>query len=99
MNPIATTLAIHRTTQLITEDTLTQPIRDAINNWAKGHADGSFRDKVATLSQCPACMSVWVTGGIMVASRFKVGRVLVRIMAGSGAALLLEAGIKRMERR
>lgn len=97
MNPLVTVLAIQRTTQLITEDTLTLPVRVAINKWAEGHAELSFRDQVATLAQCPACMSVWVTGGVLLASRFRVGRVLVRIMAGSGAALLLQAGIKRLE--
>jgi hypothetical protein len=98
VNPLVTAVAIQRTTQLVTEDVLTQPIRDAVNNWAKGHPDGSFRDRIATLSQCPACMSVWVTGGVLLASRFAVGRVLVHIMAGSGAALIVQAGIKRLER-
>lgn len=98
MNPLVTVLATQRLTQLVTEDELTRPIREAVDRWAAGAEEFSFKDRVATLLMCPACMSVWAGTGILVANRFKVGRPLVRILAASGAALIVNSGIKRVER-
>jgi hypothetical protein len=98
MNPVVTVLATQRLTQLVTEDELTRPFREGVNRWAGNAAEFSFKDRVATLVMCPACMSVWSGAGILLASRFRVGRVLVRVLAASGAALIVNAGIKRVER-
>lgn len=98
MNPVTAVLAVQRLTQLITEDELTRPFREGLNKWAGDAPEFSFRDRVATLFMCSACMSVWSAGGILLASRFRVGRVLVRVMAGSGAALMVNAVVKRLER-
>lgn len=98
MNPVVTVLAVHRLTQLLAEDTLTDPIRIRINDWAEGAPTHSFKDQVATLAQCRACMSVWSAAGILIASRSGVGRFLVRVLAGSGSALLLGAARDRIER-
>lgn len=98
MNPVVGVLAVQRLTQLITEDTLTDPIRMRINDWAEGAAQYSFKDQVATLAQCRACMSVWAAAGILVAARFRAGRFLIRVLAGSGAALLVAAVRERVDR-
>jgi Protein of unknown function (DUF1360) len=98
VNPVVVVLATKRLTQLIVEDELTRPVREAIDHWAKGAAEFSFRDRVATLAMCPACMSVWAGGAILLAGRHPVGRALSGVLAASGAALLLEAIVGRLER-
>lgn len=97
MNPVALALATARLTQLITEDELTRPIRKAINTWAKGAPEFSFKDRVAILASCSACMSVWSGAVVLVAARFRMTRPLVGILAASATALLLDAGRKRLE--
>jgi len=97
MNPVVAALATQRLTQLITEDELTRPIREAINDWAVGAEEFSFRDRVAVLASCSACMSVWSGAAILLASRSRWTRPLVRILAASGAALLVDAGRNRLE--
>lgn len=98
MNPITLALATQRLAQLITEDELMRPVRESINDWAKGAEEFSFKDRVAVLASCPACMSVWAAAGVLAASRFKAGRPLVRILAGSAAALMLTAAKDRIDR-
>lgn len=98
MNPVVVALATKRLTQLIVEDELTRPLREAVDRWAHGAPEFSFRDRVATLVMCPACMSVWSGGAILLAGRHPVGRLLARILAASGAALILEAIVGRLER-
>lgn len=98
MNPITLALATQRLTQLVTEDELTRPIRDLINRWAKDAPDLSFKDRVAVLASCQACMSVWSAAAILIASRFRLGQPLIRILAGSGVALLLTAVKERLDR-
>lgn len=98
MNPVVVVLATQRLTQLVTEDELTRPLRDAIDSWATGAAEFTVKDRVATLTGCSACVSVWAGAGILLASRWRVGRVLVRILAASGAALIVDAGRQRLER-
>lgn len=97
MNPFVVALATQRLTQLVTEDSLTEPIREAIDNWAAGAGRFSFKDRVAVLSGCPACISVWAGAGILLAGRSRVGRVLVRILAASAASLFADAVRKRLE--
>jgi len=98
MNPVTLALATQRLTQLITEDELTRPVRESINRWAKDAPDLSFRDRVAVLASCQACMSVWAGAAVLVASRFRISQPLVRILAGSGVALLLTAVKERLDR-
>jgi hypothetical protein len=43
-------------------------------------------------------MSVWAGAAVLVASRFRIGQLLVRILAGSGVALLLTAAKERLDR-
>lgn len=98
MNPVTLALASQRLAQLITEDELTRPLRKSINAWAEGAPEFSFKDRVAVLASCPACMSVWSAAAILVASRFRVAQPLVRILAGSAAALLINSLRDRVER-
>lgn len=97
MNPLVAALATQRLTQLITEDELTRPIRQAINNWAAGAEEFTLKDRVATLASCSACMSVWAGAAVLVASSNRWTRPLVRTLAASGVALLLDAGRRRLE--
>lgn len=98
MNPVVSVLAVQRLAQLLAEDTLTDPVRKRINDWAGDAPPLSFKDQVATLAQCRACASVWASAGILIASRFRVGRFLVRVLAGSAAALLVGGVKDRLER-
>lgn len=94
MNPVIAALATQRLTQLLVEDELTRPVRKLIEDWAEGAPPNSFKDRVAVLSSCPACMSVWSGGAIVLASRFPLGRVLVGVLAASSAALLVDGAAK-----
>lgn len=97
MSPVIIALAVQRLTQLLVEDELTRPVREAITRWAAGAEEFSFRDRVAVLSSCPACMSVWAAAGILLASRVRVGRWVVGALAASGSALIVEAAVKALE--
>jgi hypothetical protein len=72
-------------------------VRQAINGWATGAEEFSFKDRVAVLASCSACMSVWAGAAVLVASSNRWTRPLVRILAASGVALLVDAGRKRLE--
>lgn len=72
-------LATARITRLITEDKITEPIRD----WVEGTFPGS---KVAYLVSCPLCVSVWAAGAISVAPQ--AAEPLVRMLALSEATIV-----------
>lgn len=72
-------LAADRITQLVVEDEITRPIREAVER--------RFPDsKLAYLVACKACVSVWA--GLAVSSR-KMPRPVVSALALSAATLLL----------
>lgn len=98
MNPLVVVLATKRLTQLIVDDELTRPVRESIDAWAGDAPEFSFKDRVATLLSCGACTSVWAGAGILVASRFRVGRAASRVLAVSAAALAFDALVERLER-
>jgi len=97
MNPVVIALATQRLTQLVTEDTLTEPVRRRINNWAYGAPEFSLRERVAVLTSCDACMSVWAAAAVLVASHSRVTRPLVGILAASGAALIVRGVRDKLE--
>lgn len=90
-------LAARRLTQLITEDEITKPLREAILQWGERHKEGSWQDRLAYLVSCPACTSVWAAGVILVASRTPYARHLVKVLAVSQATLAVDAWIKAKE--
>lgn len=96
MNPVILALATQRLTQLIVKDEVTRPVREAIEDWANGASEFSFKDRVAVLTSCPACMSVWSGFAILAASRVRGGRWAIAGLAASGGALLVQAVISRL---
>lgn len=96
MNPVLLALATQRLTQLIVKDELTRPVREAIEDWADGASEFSFKDRVAVLTSCPACMSVWSAFAILAASRVKAGRWAIAGLAASGGALMVQAVINKL---
>jgi Protein of unknown function (DUF1360) len=56
-------LAVARLTGLITADTITEPVRDALIGWLddRPKTAGEF---IATLIQCPWCASVWIGAAV-----------------------------------
>lgn len=98
MNALITAMAVHRLSKLITEDEIMRPVRERVFAWAEGSKEFSPQERVATLIECIACMSVWSAAGILVASQSRVGRWLAGILAASDAALGIEAIIGRLER-
>lgn len=98
VNPAVAALATWRLAKLITEDEITRPYRIAIGRWAQGEREFSLKERVESAVNCTACMSVWSAGAVLVASRFRLGRWLVGILAASGAALAVEAAVQRLER-
>lgn len=94
MKHLITALAIARLTSLIAEDELTAPIRAAIDR----RATGPLTMQLSYLVNCSRCVSVWAAGGILIAQQTRVGRPLVRALAGSQAALGVLAALDRLER-
>jgi hypothetical protein len=98
VNPVLVALATKRLTQLAVEDELTRPVREWIDRWAGDAPEFSFRDRVATLTSCSACMSVWMGAGILLAGRCSLGRLAIRVLAASASALAIDAVLERLER-
>jgi uncharacterized protein DUF1360 len=98
MNAIVEILATWRLARLVAEDEITRPFRVKVEKWAAGAPEFSLRERVETGINCPACMSVWAGAGVLIATRSRVGRFLVGVLAASGAALTVEAAIQRLER-
>lgn len=79
-------LAVSRITRLITEDKITEPLRDSI----EGRFSGS---RLAYLVTCPLCVSVWAGAAVVISSRSKrlsqPHAALVRMLALSEATIAL----------
>jgi hypothetical protein len=113
MNPLVTVLAASRLTQLVTDDLLTQPLRDAVEAKAMPAAQvrmspgvlspqapppSRFWAKLDELVNCSACTSVWAAAAIFTAGRLgPVGRFLVRVLAVSQSVLAVQAAIQKLE--
>ena len=87
MRPVVLALATIRLTQLVTDDELTEPIRDKTDEWAKKAGYGSLPDRLSYLVSCQRCVSVWAAAAVLVGSRLRVARPLVYTLAVSQAAL------------
>jgi hypothetical protein len=98
MNPVTVALAVARLTQLIVEDEITRPARQAINRWAVDAPEFSLRERIATAVGCGACSSVYAAAAVLIATRVPVLRPLVRVLAASQAALALRAATDRLSR-
>lgn len=98
MNPLTIVLAVRRLTQLVVEDELTAPMRERVAAWGDAHPQGSVQDRLSYLVTCSACTSVWAAAGVLAAGRVPAGRVLVRVLAASAAALAVQAVVERVER-
>jgi hypothetical protein len=82
-------LATARLTQLVVDDTITEPVRESV---------GAKFPVLDEIVNCHACTSVWAGAGILVAEQTGVGRFLVRVLALSQAALAVKAVIERIDR-
>lgn len=96
-NPLVLALATHRLTQLVVEDEITEPIRIAVSHWAEGWEEYSFRERVDFALNCGACASVYAGALVLAMDQLAVGRVLIRVLAASQSALVIKAGIKKLE--
>lgn len=76
---IVGTLATARLTRLVTEDSITQPLRDRAM---------SSNPLVGELVHCRKCVSVWAAAAVVVASR--VSPPLTRMLALSEGAILIK---------
>ncbi len=90
MNPIVTALAIQRLTQVVVKDEISAPVRDRIMDWAKDAAYGSPKERIAYLVGCGACTSIWSSAAVLGLNRFPLGRLAVKVLAGSSIALLID---------
>lgn len=91
-------LATQRLTQLVTEDEITRPIRQKVDAWAGDAPEFSFKERLAYAVECPACTSIWAAGAVAGLSMFGYGRMLNRILAFSGAALIVNGTVERITR-
>lgn len=95
---LAAVLATQRLTQLITEDEITRPIREKTNVWAGDAPEFSVKERLAYIVECPACTSIWAAGVVLGLSQFRIGRILNKILAFSGAALIVNGTVERITR-
>ena len=91
-------LATHRLTQLLVEDEISKPIRVAVEHWAQGAPEFSFRERVDFAINCEACTSIWASSVVLVLDQHPLSRWVLRVLAGSQASLLIKAGIDRLDR-
>lgn len=102
MKALILSLATARLTQLVVDDAITEPGRDAINDGYQNAPGGSPKEAVLHVADeiinCHACTSVWAGGAVLTAEQFGVGRFLVRVLALSQAALAVKAIIERIDR-
>lgn len=75
-------LAVYRATRLVTQDRITEPLREAV--WRHRPADKG----IGYLITCPWCSSMWLAAGAAAARRVapRVWRPVARVLALSGAA-------------
>jgi hypothetical protein len=90
-------LATQRLTQLVVEDDISRPLRIAVSRWAEGHDEFSFRERVDFALNCGACASVYAGAAVLLADRIPAGRVLLRVLAASAAALAAKAVVEKLE--
>jgi hypothetical protein len=88
--------AVQRLTQLITQDEITRPLRMKVDKWAGDAPEFSLKERAAYMVECPACTSIWAALVVSMLSRFRLGRVAVRVLALSGMALLTDAVVERV---
>jgi hypothetical protein len=60
---VVDSLAVKRLTRLVTEDTITEPLRVAFYR----RFGGPETSKIAYLLSCPHCVSIWLAAGVQVA--------------------------------
>lgn len=88
MDPdILDSLAVFRLTRLILDDSITQPIRDAVLE--------ANSPKMVELFTCPWCMSVWMGIGVVAARTIapKAWNYPRRVLAFSAVAALIETRV------
>lgn len=95
MKPLILSLATARLTQLVVDDTITEPVRDKIH---ERPGDEPWSNVLDEIVNCHACTSIWSGAGILVAEQTGIGRFLVRVLALSQAALAVKAVIERIDR-
>lgn len=79
------------------EDEITRPGRIAVENWAKGHEEFSFRERIDYAINCGACTSIYAGMIVLGLSQFRAGQWIVRVLAASGAALGWMAVLDKLE--
>jgi alkylhydroperoxidase family enzyme len=79
-------LAVHRLTRLITEDSITEPLRRPV-------LEDRPDSRLADFLTCPWCVSVWVAAGwlALTAAAPRIARPLGAVLAWSTAAGLLSS--------
>lgn len=96
MKPLILALASARLTQLVVDDTITEPVRAAVQGKAQESAAWAQVDEAVN---CHACTSIWAGAGVLTAEHAgPVGRFLVRVLALSQAALAVKSLIERIDR-
>jgi hypothetical protein len=81
-------LAVHRLTRLITEDTLTGPLRVRVARW--GGSTVADPSTAETFIHCPWCVGVWVAAGW---ATLTVAAPAVAAPAGAALAWSSAAGL------
>jgi hypothetical protein len=70
---VASALAVARLARLVTTDAIFDRPRNLITGMGKGEGGTAKRTKAALFITCPWCTSVWLAGGVVVATRFVPG--------------------------
>ena len=92
-------LATVRLTALVTQDELTTPLRWRVEDATKDAEYGSFRERFAYLVGCDRCTSMWAAAAVLLLSRSRWGRVVVRALAMSQLTIWVLRWEEQYERR
>lgn len=62
---IVLALATYRATQLAVWDSITQPLRNAVERWHANKPDSAWRSALTTLASCVYCAGWWIAGALL----------------------------------
>jgi len=91
-------LATTRLTALITQDEITQPIRDKVEAFATQNPNSPLHTlKLDYLVSCSRCVSIYAAGTTLALYAFRPTRPLVKLLALSQAAILALQALEALE--
>lgn len=97
LDAVTLTLATARLAMLVAQDEITEPLRQKVDAFAKDAEYGSLPERLSYLVSCTKCTSIWASAAVLLLWRFPAGQTIVRLLAGSQAAITTLAALEWLE--